>query len=90
MPQFDFYSFSTQVFYVLLGFVIFHFFILNFVVVSSSQVLKLRQKLFNTYLLNTLSSLKSNKTFYDSNIFCFFNTAIYSQITFLKNNHDKE
>ena len=65
MPQFDFYSFSTQVFYVLLGFVFFHFFILNFVVVSSSQVLKLRQKLFNTYLSNKSNSKTNIKPVYD-------------------------
>lgn len=90
MPQFDFYSFSTQVFYVLLGFIFFHFFILNFVVISSSQVLKLRQKLFNTYLINSLSLLKSNKTFYDFNIFYFFNTVTISEITFLANNNQED
>ncbi len=74
MPQFDFYSFSTQVFYVLLGFLVFHFLILNYVVVSYSQVLKLRQKLFNTYLFNKFSLKNSTKTIYDSFIIlCFKN-----------------
>jgi len=72
MPQFDFYSFSTQVFYVLLGFVVFHFLILNYVVVSYAQVLKLRQKLANVYLGNKLSVKKAKKTVYDSVIFVFF------------------
>ena len=72
MPQFDFYSFSTQVFYVLLGFVVFHFLILNYVVVSYAQVLKLLQKLVNTYLGNKLSVKKQTKTVYDSIIFVFF------------------
>ncbi len=65
MPQFDFYSFSTQVFYVLLGFFFFHFFILNYIVVSYAQVLKLRQKLFNTYLSNKSNSKTNSKPIYD-------------------------
>ncbi len=65
MPQFDFYSFSTQVFYVLLGFFFFHFFILNYIVVSYAQVLKLRQKLFNTYLSNKSNSITNSKPIYD-------------------------
>lgn len=65
MPQFDFYSFSTQVFYVLLGFFFFHFFILNYIVISYAQVLKLRQKLFNTYLSNKSNSKTNIKPVYD-------------------------
>jgi len=72
MPQFDFYSFSTQVFYVLLGFTFFHFYVLNFIVVSYSQVLKLRQKLFNTYL-NENSTNNSINSLYDSFISSIFN-----------------
>lgn len=72
MPQFDFYSFSTQVFYVLLGFTIFHFYILNFVVISYSQVLKLRQKLFNTYLNEKFKGVDSSKSVYDSFISLIF------------------
>jgi len=55
MPQFDFYSFSTQVYYILLVFAFFHFFILNFLIVSYGQILKLRQKLFNIYLPKKLT-----------------------------------
>jgi hypothetical protein len=69
MPQFDFYSFSTQVFHVLLGFAVFHFFILNFLVISYAQVLKLRQKLFNIYLNSSLGVNKHSKSVYDSIIF---------------------
>lgn len=72
MPQFDFYSFSTQVFYILLGFTIFHFFILNFIVISYAKVLKFRQKLFNTYLNNSLEVSKSSKPAYDFIILLFF------------------
>ena len=56
MPQFDFYSFSTQVFYVLLFFSFFHFFLLNYIVIPFGKVLKLRQKLFNTYLYKNVLS----------------------------------
>lgn len=73
MPQFDFYSFSTQVFYVLLGFIVFHFFILNYIIISYAQVLKLRQKLFDTFLLTkVVSGVKAKKT-YDSIFVFFFN-----------------
>ena len=73
MPQFDFYSFSTQVFWVLFTFILFHFLILNTVVLSYAQVLKLRQKLYNIYLLNIVN-IKQNKkiTIYDSLIVIFF------------------
>jgi hypothetical protein len=72
MPQFDFYSFSTQVFYVLLGFTFFHFFILNYVVLSYARVLKLRQKLFNTFLLTQKATVNSSKAVYDSFIAVIF------------------
>ena len=71
MPQFDFYSFSTQIFYVLLGFTIFHFFILNFLIISYAQVLKLRQKLFNIYLKSS-SIVSQQNSVYDSIIFLVF------------------
>ena len=74
MPQFDFYSFSTQVFYVLLGFTIFHFYVLNFIIISYSKVLKLRQKLFNTFLIGSIETSKSFKSTYDSIIFLIFST----------------
>jgi hypothetical protein len=72
MPQFDFYSFSTQVFYVLLGFLFFHFFILNFIALSYSQVLKLRHKLFNTYLTKSFNKNINTKSVYDSVISIVF------------------
>ncbi len=73
MPQFDFYSFSTQIFYVLLGFIFFHFFILNYIVISYAQVLKLRQKLFNTYLaVNTNKTTKSSYDLIISMLFKIF------------------
>jgi F0F1-type ATP synthase membrane subunit b/b' len=43
MPQFDFFSFSTQVFWILIGFFSFYFFILKFYLVKIGQTLKLRR-----------------------------------------------
>jgi hypothetical protein len=43
MPQFDFFSFSTQVFWTLVGFFSFYFFILKFYLVKIAQTLKLRR-----------------------------------------------
>jgi len=45
MPQFDFYSFSVQIFWILVGFSLFYFFILRFYLVPVSEVLKWRKKL---------------------------------------------
>ena len=47
MPQFDFYSFSTQVFWILIGFYSFHFFILKFYLAKTAEALKLRKALKN-------------------------------------------
>jgi hypothetical protein len=49
MPQFDFYSFSGQVFWTLLGFFIFYFFVLRFYLTSFSEMFKMRQKLLTAY-----------------------------------------
>jgi len=56
MPQFDFYSFSGQIFWTLLGFFVFYFFILNVYVVHFSEVFKMRQKLY----LSSLGKKTSN------------------------------
>lgn len=45
MPQFDFYSFSVQIFWVLSYFIFFYFFILNFYLIPVSEVLKWHKKL---------------------------------------------
>ncbi len=49
MPQFDSYSYSSQVFWALLGFYLFYFFVLNFYLVQFSEVFKMRQKLLVSY-----------------------------------------
>ena len=55
MPQFDFYSFSGQIFWTLVGFYTFYFFILHSYLANFSEMLKIRQKL-------TSSNTKSHKT----------------------------
>jgi len=45
MSQFDFYSFSVQVFWTLSGFFTFYFFILRFYLTKFSAVFKMREKL---------------------------------------------
>ena len=59
MPQFDFYSFSGQIFWTLLGFYFFYFFILHVYLTSFSELFKIRQKLLVLFTKkNTLSSEK--------------------------------
>jgi hypothetical protein len=50
MPQFDFYSFSTQIFWVLLGFILLYFFLLRLYVVNFSRYNKYYQKLSSKIL----------------------------------------
>ena len=49
MPQFDFYSFSGQNFWILLSFFVFYFFTLYFYLENFSEVFKMRQKLISLY-----------------------------------------
>ena len=60
MPQFDFYSFSSQNFWVLLTFFILYFFILYFYLANFSEMIKIRQKLASTYITDT-TKLKSEE-----------------------------
>ena len=63
MPQFDFYSFSTQIFWFLLSFYFFYFFFVYFYITSFTRVFKLRQKLILFYSLNNLN--KSSLSIFD-------------------------
>ena len=56
MPQFDFYSFPSQVFWSLIGFLIFYFLILRFYLVHFSEVLKMRFKLAFFYFKNNIDN----------------------------------
>jgi hypothetical protein len=55
MPQFDFFSFSTQVFWILIGFFSFYFFVLKFYLVKIGQTLKLRRILKRKSFLKNIS-----------------------------------
>ena len=65
MPQFDFYSFPSQVFWTLIGFFIFYFFILKNYIVKFSELFKMRQKLYilTKFKINSVDSYK--KDFYN-------------------------
>jgi len=71
MPQFDAYSFSSQVFWTLTGFYFFYFFGLLFYLTKLSPLFTMRQKLISTYIkdnssvssaINTFNFLKLNPT----------------------------
>ena len=64
MPQFDFYSFSSQVFWVVLGFFLFYFFILKFYLVYFAEIYKMRNKLVNAQKLNNLELVQSKQKLY--------------------------
>jgi len=57
MPQFDFYSFPSQVFWSLLGFLIFYFFILRFYLVNFSETFKMRSKLISFYVKTSKTAI---------------------------------
>jgi F0F1-type ATP synthase membrane subunit b/b' len=49
MPQFDFFTYSSQAFWTLFTFYIFYFFILKFYLVPYIEILKMRRKLIKYY-----------------------------------------
>ena len=57
MPQFDFYSFSGQCFWVSLAIFFFYFFSFYFLINQYSENLKLRQKLISFYTLTDKKNL---------------------------------
>jgi len=65
MPQFDFYSFSGQNFWILLSFFIFYFFISYFYLANFSEVFKIRQKLAITFITTVSSESLLNFNLYD-------------------------
>lgn len=60
MPQFDFFSFSGQNFWVLLTFFILYFFIEYFYIVNFSEIFKIRQKLITLYTSKLEKSFSLN------------------------------
>ena len=49
MPQFDFYSFSSQCSWILISFFLFYFFTLRFYLANYSELLKMRKKLLSRF-----------------------------------------
>ena len=65
MPQFEFYTFPAQNFYFLSFFCIIYFFIVVFYIPYISEILKMRQKLSNYYLINKIKKPNLIGIFYD-------------------------
>ena len=63
MPQFDFYSFSGQIFWTLVGFYFFYFFGLHFYLTKFAAMFKIRQKLIMTYIKENKVALSAVNTF---------------------------
>ena len=74
MPQFDFYSFSGQIFWTLFGFYLFYFFVLHFYLTSFSELFKMRQKLSIAYA-------KDNKVTNASSILNTFDPFLALQLS---------
>jgi F0F1-type ATP synthase membrane subunit b/b' len=70
MPQFDFYSFSGQNFWILISFFVFYFFIVYFYLAVFSEMFKMRQKLIS-FCSNKLNNTNSLNLF-DSFFLTFF------------------
>lgn len=66
MPQFDFYSFSGQIFCTLAGFSFMYFFGLHFYLAKFSEMFKMRQKLALTYLKDNKEACSAVNTFNSS------------------------
>lgn len=62
MSQFDFYTFSVQVFWTLSGFFIFYFFVLRFYLANFASLFKIRDK--SILLGNKKQSILILKDFY--------------------------
>lgn len=58
MPQFDFHSFSVQVFWSLFGFFLFYFTILKEYISNLALLFKLRSKILISFVSNFLEAKK--------------------------------
>jgi hypothetical protein len=57
MPQFDFYCFTTQAFWVLIFFFFIYFIIYFFFLIKSSESLKIRNKIFSSFKKNNIQKI---------------------------------
>ena len=63
MPQFDFYSFASQVLWSAAVFALFYSFILKYYLVYFSEIYKMRNKLYQTQKLNNLDISSKEKIY---------------------------
>ena len=70
MPQFDFYSFISQTFWILLFLGLFYFFVVFFVLTRYAGVIKFRKNLNSFYMYKSYSNKRIK--LYDSYISQFF------------------
>jgi hypothetical protein len=76
MPQFDFFSFSSQAFWISISTIFFYLFFLRFFLRNLSECFKMRQKLFQ------LQSKKNFNKIFDKKM--IYKKLMYS---LLRNNH---
>jgi len=73
MPQFDFYSFFFQTFWVLILFLLFYFFVLYNYLSNTAFSLKFRKKLIATNLYSSGFEQDSNTDIYNKTVKILFN-----------------
>jgi hypothetical protein len=72
MPQFDVYSYPSQVISTLIGLCLFHLFILSFYLSPIAEVLKMRTKLLKMRQRLVARSKKKKETGESVDLFSFF------------------
>lgn len=70
MPQFDFFSFFVQIFWLTIGSFVFYLIYLKLVIKSSSEVIKMRQKLI--FFIARVKEITGSSYIYDTVLKYFF------------------
>lgn len=70
MPQFDFFSFFVQIFWLTIGSFIFYLVYLKLVIKNSSEVIKMRQRL--VVFIAKVNELSGSSFLYDTVLKFFF------------------
>lgn len=63
MPQFDFYSFASQVIWCGFGFALFYSFILKYYLVYFSEIYKMRNKMYQSKRIDNSDNFSSQKIY---------------------------
>lgn len=69
MPQFDFFSFFVQIFWLTIGSFVFYLVYLKLVIKNSSEVIKMRQKI-NSFIVKAKES--NNSSFLYNTVLDYF------------------